>query len=210
MTTYKATSTVPWRRREVLELSGTWLVAITAWVLLFTGAIGSGWNGLLIGIGILSTVVGIYGLFAGFGRKRRATQFAEMNTDGWRFQWWARKPLKAVWGERLNPVYNQGRLEEIRAIALIKVGKHDVLEFTNAADKKYSLPLRLANTDGVRDFLLAWVEHHLHGRVPVVNQQSMIVFAGVLNRGRFTEPVEQPEVDGDTDEGKAPVEVDPR
>lgn len=182
MTTYSAKSTVGWRGSEIRDLVIAAVIALLCWGL-FAGSVFPTFNGLLLGVGIVFTLVFFIGLYFNVTRKRNVTLLAEMNTDGWRVQWWGKKPLKSVWGTRLSPVYNNGSLNEVQTINATKVGVHRVWEF-NLPRTKLTLPERLAKTDGVRDFLLAWVEAN-DGQLRGTNRESVESFVNeVLNRGR--------------------------
>lgn len=171
-----------WRPSEVRDLVVAFVIAIVLWTLFLTQAVGPAWNGLLIGVAAVFSLAGLLGLYFNITRKRNAELLAEMNTDNWRVQWWGRKPLKAVWGEKLSPLHNNGDMKDVERINFTKVGRHEIFEFFLPAGR-LTLPKRLADTDEVRDFLLAWVESR-NGAINASDKASMEAFVEVLNRGR--------------------------
>lgn len=193
MATFSAVQKPKWTKAETRDMFITGILAAASWALLISGALPA-LTLLFIIVGSAATVMTGLGIFLNVTRKRNATLFAEMNTERWQVKWWGRKPLKSVWGTRLSALHNQASLdmrtdakpEGKVTIRVTKVGRHNVFEF-KANGKTLTLPERLANTDGVRDFLLAWITAH-DDQVPAEDRETMEALIPVLNRGRELEP----------------------
>lgn len=200
MATFSAVQKPAWTKAETRDMFITGILAIASWSLLISNVLPA-FTLVFIIVGAATTIMTGLGIFLNVTRKRNATLFAEMNTERWQVKWWGQKPLKSVWGTRLSALHNQASLdmhdvedEDPKEVTIrsTKVGRHNVFEF-KANGRTLTLPERLANTDGVRDFLLAWIAAH-DNQVPAVDRETMQALIPVLNRGRELEPSpEQPE-----------------
>jgi hypothetical protein len=187
MATYTAESKIGWRTVEIRDVIIAIVLAIIPWVVLASGILPGAWWIAAVILGVILTASAIF--FTVFNYRVKSGQHlrAGMNTEGWQIQWWGHRPVKAVWSVSIDRLYNTGSIDEVEEIRTAKRGIHDVFEFVTPR-RVYTLPLRLANTDGVRDFLLAWVEGH-NNELPIKTQEAAEKFVAVLNRGRSLEPV---------------------
>ena len=177
METVLITNKAKWSFQEILPI-------------LISSAIGLG--GIFLGItqaltlsgAIIMAVVGfglaLYVYAISSGRKKKSTLFAKMTDDkNLNIEVWMKKPIEDKWGGKLDKGKNTGKLARITSVKIETIRGTRVLSFKTLDGRPIWIPVRLAETDEVKEFIAKAVARR-GGKLAFENKEQASEFAKLI------------------------------
>lgn len=185
METVTITSKAKWTLQELIPIVITLALGLFGLFAGITGyfVFGGAVTTAVVGFGLLALI-----MYTNIHRKYKSTLYAKLSNDkNFNIEVWMRKPLKDKWQGKMDAGNNKGALSKLNNIKMdtLRGTRLVVLELNSG--KPVIIPVRLAETDGVRSYLAEAIKAR-GNKVKFENDNNMREFTAILKGETYDGP----------------------